>query len=79
MMYFSEQFAQQDTDVIIYNGKAVRQFFSYADKGNAILRFEFIKSSSNYDQAIVLGLDSFKGDIAIDGKPIKNPKGHLLK
>ena len=75
MMYFSEQFAQQDTDVIIYKGKAVRQFFSYADKGKAILRFEFIKSSSNYDQAIVLGLDSFKGDIAIDGKPIKKPKG----
>lgn len=77
MMLFSEQFSDQDSGVIEYNGKKINAFYSFDRKGVHILRFTFISTNSPYEQGIILHLEDFKGKLSLDGKIIKKPRGRF--
>ena len=77
MLMFSEQFLEKDSFEIDYNGKKVFAFYSFEKKGKHSLHFTFINTFSHYKQAIIVHLDSFKGNIFIDGREIKKPKGRF--
>ena len=74
MLMFSEQFSEQKSDEIIYNGKVINRFFRFEQKGTHLLRFSFVNSTSKYTQAIIFHLISFDGKIFYNDKEIEKPK-----
>lgn len=74
IMMFSEKFSLSESFEIEHKGKTVRAFYNFDKKGEYILRFKFISTLSQYDQAIVLHLDSFVGKLYIDEKRLEIPK-----
>lgn len=77
MIVFSVQFAEQNSFEIEYKGKKVNAFYTFDRKGTYKLKFSFVSVNSLYSQAIVLHLDSFKGELSIGGQKIKKPKGRF--
>lgn len=75
MKMFSELFLEQDSFEIEYGGKMIYSFYTFDKIGTYILRFTFVNTCSCYGQAIIAHLDTFKGQIYIDKKEIKLPKG----
>lgn len=74
MMMFSEQFMEQDSDIIDYNGKKIHKYFRFDKKGTHILKFSFVSVNSKHSQAIHFHLSTFKGDISINGEKVKIKK-----
>jgi len=77
MMMFSEQFLEQNSHEIEYKGEKVSAYFSFEEKGEHLLKFSFVSSSSKYLQAIIIHWDTFEGQLYIDGKEVKKPKGRF--
>lgn len=71
---FSSLFKEQNSHEIEYKGKKINAYYTFNKKGEYILRFKFISSSSNYLQAIIIHWDSFEGQLFIDGVEAKKPK-----
>jgi len=57
-----------------YKGKKIIKLFRFGEKGRFILKFDFVKSNAENDQALVVFFTDFKGKITVDGKTIK-PRG----
>ena len=77
MMMFSEQFLEQGSYEIEYNGRKVNAFFTFDRKGEYILKFKFISTSSELGQAIIIHWDRFVGQMFINGTGVKKPKGRF--
>ena len=74
MMYFSSQFAMAKSDVIEYKGKKIHRFFRINNPGDYILKFKFISSNSQFNQAIDIHYGSLKGNMYFLGENITKKK-----
>lgn len=77
MRMFSVQFAEQNSFEIEYEGRKINAFYTFDKKGTYKFRFSFISTASFYRQVIVIFLEAFKGNISINGKNVKLPKGRF--
>lgn len=76
-MMFSEQFLEQDSYEIEYNGRKVNAFYTFDRMGEHILKFSFVSTASEHLQAIVIHWDSFEGQMFINGTKVEKPKNRF--
>ena len=73
-MSISLEFQKEMSLEIIYKGQKINRCFNLYKKGKYKLKFTFIKTNSQFIQAIKIFLDDFKGNLIFNGNKIIIPK-----
>lgn len=74
---FSVLFAEQKSFEIEYKGKKINAFYEFSQKGSYKFKISLISTNSVAEQALVIHLDSFKGEVFINDKKMKKPRGQF--
>lgn len=74
MVYFSSEFALAKSDVIEYKGKKIHRFFKIEKPGEYLLKFKFISSNSQFNQAVDIHYGCLKGNMYFLGENITKKK-----
>lgn len=70
MKAFSVLFQEQNSPIIIYNGKIVYRYLRCTKSGEYIFQFRNVKSNSEHMQFFMLHLLKMNGKIFVNDKPI---------
>lgn len=73
-MSISLEFQKEMSLEIIYKGQKINRCFNLYKKGKYKLKFTFVKTNSQFVQAIKIFLDDFKGNLIFNGNKIIIPK-----
>lgn len=55
---------------IEYHGEIIRRYYKLTDEGQYNIRFTFVESNSNINQAIVIHFVDFMGDVWVENKKV---------